>query len=322
MIITIALIQAKHPGDMARAFEKATAMCATAASMGADIALFPEMWSNGYTFFDPSSKVDLERWTNSALRDDDALLLEVGDLAQELNLSIAMTYLRRTDGKPENSVVLYDRFGDAVLRYSKVHLCWYGLESSCGPGTEFQVVDLDTIGGVLRVGAMICFDREIPESARVLGLKGAELVLVPNACTLEEHRFAQFKTRAFENKMALAMTNYPAPRYNGHSIAVDGVFFDARGQSLDPISVTMGETEDIALAKIDIQRLREYRAQAIWDPIFRCPDTYEAIASRQLAPALQGFNAKINGNLRDPQIVKPISVEEHMRKESRHASRF
>lgn len=47
-------------------------------------------------------------------------------------------------------------------------------------------------------------------------LKGAELILTPNACTLEDHRIGQFKARAFENMAGLAMTNYAAPQQNGH----------------------------------------------------------------------------------------------------------
>ena len=52
-------------------------------------------------------------------------------------------------------------------------------------GDEFTVAELDTAKGKLKVGSMICYDREFPESARILMLKGAELVLVPNACPME-----------------------------------------------------------------------------------------------------------------------------------------
>ena len=67
-------------------------------------------------------------------------------------MAIAMTYLRRTSGNPENSLVLYDRHGQTALRYSKVHLCWYGLEGSCVSGDGFSVAELDTAVGGLRVG--------------------------------------------------------------------------------------------------------------------------------------------------------------------------
>jgi predicted amidohydrolase len=50
---------------------------------------------------------------------------------------------------------------------------------------------------------MICFDREFPESARILMLKGAELILTPNSCPLEENRIGQFRTRC-DQKQRLA----------------------------------------------------------------------------------------------------------------------
>ena len=75
---------------------------------------------------------------------------------------------------------------------------------------------------------MICYDREFPESARILMLVGAELILVPNACNLEQNRLGQFKARAFENMVGLAMANYAAPRCNGHSMAVSPIAFDTQ----------------------------------------------------------------------------------------------
>lgn len=55
---------------------------------------------------------------------------------------------------------------------------------------------------------MICYDREFPESARVLMLKGAELILVPNACPIDPARFHQLAARAYENMTGVAMANY------------------------------------------------------------------------------------------------------------------
>ena len=57
---------------------------------------------------------------------------------------------------------------------------------------------------------MICFDRAQPESARILMLKGAELILVPNACPMEINSLAQLRGRACENMLAIATCNYPA----------------------------------------------------------------------------------------------------------------
>ena len=74
---------------------------------------------------------------------------------------------------------------------------------------------------------MICYDREFPESARVLMLRGAELILVPNACPMEINRLSQLRGRAYENMLAVATCNYPAgvPDCNGGSSAFDGVVY-------------------------------------------------------------------------------------------------
>jgi predicted amidohydrolase len=73
---------------------------------------------------------------------------------------------------------------------------------------------------------MICFDREFPESARILMLKGAEVILTPNACEMEDNRICQFKTRAMENMVGVALTNYASPQENDHSCAFDGISFN------------------------------------------------------------------------------------------------
>lgn len=91
-------------------------------------------------------------------------------------------------------------------------------------GSGFFTAALDTACGPVQVGAMICYDREFPESARLLMLQGAELILVPNACPMGVNRLAQLRARAFENMLAVATCNYPAgvPDCNGCSTVFDG----------------------------------------------------------------------------------------------------
>ncbi len=49
---------------------------------------------------------------------------------------------------------------------------------------------------------MICFDKELPESAGILMLKGAEVILAPNACLMEINGLSALRTRASENMLA------------------------------------------------------------------------------------------------------------------------
>ncbi len=199
-------------------------------------------------------------------------------------MAIALTYLERWQPAPRNSVSLIDRHGDVGLTYAKVHTCDFGLmEAALTPGDDFYVCDLDTAKGSVKVGAMICFDREFPESARILMLKGAELILTPNACELEANRLGQFRARAYENMVGLAMTNYAAPQQNGHSIAFDAVTFDANGRPLDTLIIEAGQNEGVFIASFDLARLREYRQRETWGNAFRKPHRYSLLTSHDVA---------------------------------------
>ncbi len=106
------------------------------------------------------------------------------------------------------------------------------------------MTDLETGRGSVKIGAMICYDREFPESARILMLKGAEILLVPNACPMEINRLTQLRTRAYENMLGIATVNYAAgqPDCNGHSSAFDGIAYAEDG-SRDTLVVEAGESE-------------------------------------------------------------------------------
>ncbi len=131
----------------------------------------------------------VERWQAQAIDRDGECVTHFRVLARELNLAIALTYLERWDGAPRNSMSLIDRRGEVAMTYAKVHTCDFDLpEAACTPGDDFYVCDLGTAQGAVKVGAMICYDREFPESARILMLKGAEVILTPNACVLETNR--------------------------------------------------------------------------------------------------------------------------------------
>jgi predicted amidohydrolase len=264
---------------------KGERFCRRASEVEADIALFPEMWSTGMTFFDPEREGSRKRWEALAINRDDPFISQFRDFARQLNIAIAITYLERWPGKPRNSVSLIDRRGAIVLSYSKVHTCEFDIEAALTPGDGFPVCDLDTQRGQVRIGFMICYDREFPESARILMLNGAELILTPNACTLDEHRLSQFKTRAFENMVGVAMTNYAAPQNNGHSLAFDGIAYPAvDGEARDTCIVEADESEDVFVADFDMTGMRAYRLRETWGNAYRRPRLYHSLTETNVEP--------------------------------------
>lgn len=284
--LNIALLQLAPCGaDREANLAKGDAFCRRAAAQGADIALLPEMWSIGYSFFDPEVPGDRERWEGLAVDRDDAFVTHFRDLARELRMAIAVTYLERWPGRPRNTVSVIDRQGEIVLTYAKVHTCEFGVERHCTPGEEFPVATLDTAAGPVQVACMICYDREFPETARILMLNGAEVILVPNACGLEAHRLMQFRTRAYENMVGLAMANYAAPKCNGHSIAVDPVAYpEIDGQPRDTLILEAGEAEGIYPAPFDLDSIRAYREREAWGDAYRRPRLYGRLAETTVTP--------------------------------------
>jgi predicted amidohydrolase len=283
--IRIALLQMTGSGlDQDANRVKGGAFCRRAREARADIALFPEMWNIGYAKCeaDPEAR---RNWQSQAIGPHEAFVTHFRGLAAELNMAIALTYLERWAGPPRNAVSLIDRRGEIVLTYAKVHTCDFDMEAACTPGDDFYVCTLDTEKGAVQIGAMICFDREFPESARVLMLKGAEIILTPNACTLDDGRIGQFRARAFENMVGVAMANYAPPQFNGRSCAFDAVSFDeANGPAKDTLIVQAGEDEGVYLAEFDMDKIRAYRARESWGNAFRKPRAYDLLTSPEVRP--------------------------------------
>lgn len=285
-LLKVALLQMKGCGlEREASLAKGEEFCRRARASGAGLALFPEMWSAGMTFFDASREGERERWREQALSRDDSYIVHFRNLARELNMAIALTYLEKWTGRPRNSVSLIDRGGEIVLTYAKVHTCEFDIERELTPGEEFPVVALDTEAGEVKVGCMICYDREFPESARILMLGGAEIILTPNACTLDAHRLLQFRTRAFENMVGLAMTNYAAPQNNGHSIAFDPIAYTVEdGPARDTLIIEAGEQEGVLLAAFDMDAIRDYRRREAWGNSYRRPRLYGALNAEDVEP--------------------------------------
>lgn len=279
MKLKIAFIQLVPGGSTEDNLEKGINACREAKAGSADIALFPEMWSSGYVF--PHNREWLEQ---NAVSLDSQYVTRFSEIAAELDMAVAITLLERHEPKPRNTVCLFDRHGKLVYRYAKVHICDFGEDDDEGvldAGDDFFVGELDTKEGTISVGSMICYDREFPEAARILMLKGAELILVPNACPMEINRLSQLRGRAYENRVAIATCNYPAFHRgcNGHSTLFDGVIYDTEtGAPRDMLVCKMGEDAGVFFAELDVDMLREYRNREADNLKNRRPELYGLIA--------------------------------------------
>jgi predicted amidohydrolase len=279
MNFKVALLQvAAYGNDQDRNLTEGLRHCRHARMLGADLVVFPELWNIG------SSRDVREQplWTASAIDKKSSFLRSFASLACDLNMNVAVTYLELAHPKPRNSVSILNSEGNVALHYSKTCICDFGPDGeggagcdvNCSPGESFDVCTLSGAEGEVKVGAMICADREFPEPATQLMLNGAELVVVPNACDWDEVRSAGLLTRAFENLVGVAMANYPRPQNNGNSRAYSCVAWQGR-TAKSPLIAVAGEDEQVLIAKFDLDEIREFRKSESWRLNYR----------RRLAPA-------------------------------------
>ena len=260
--LRIALVQLPAGSNSAAAV-------AGAAALGADVVLFPEMWHTGYSMEDLALAEPI----------DGPFVTSMRAIAKEHGVAVVATLLEKVDAGVRNTAVLIDRTGDICLVYAKVHTCAFDVEQVLEPGDEFPVAELVTETGPVNVGIMICYDREFPESARELMLGGAEVILTPNACDLPIERIGQFRSRAYENMVAVAMANYAGPPFDGGSIAFDGMVCEPDGTFLDQTVIECGSEPGIYIAEIDLDELRAYREREMWGDKWRRPETYRRISA-------------------------------------------
>ena len=157
MNLKISLLQILPTATVAGNLSKGVLCCRMAKALGADVALFPEMWSIGYRIYDRPPEV----WIREAIPENDRFITTFGELAGELEMAIGITFLEKGSDKPLNSIIVFDHLGKEVIHYSKVHTCGFDLEKVLA--SAFQSVTTRTAGfaSVSQSG--------LTESSRLLG---------------------------------------------------------------------------------------------------------------------------------------------------------
>ena len=240
---------------------------AEAKQNGADILLLPECFITGY---------DLTIDNDSAITED--ALTPLCKKSGELGIGLVATALSKGKNDPQNSAFLIGKDGKILMKYAKVHTCDFADEKVLEPGAEFKVCDFEGV----KTGIMICYDREYPESARVLMLKGAEIILVPNDCCSMSPRVQTLSTRAYENMCGIAMAN-PNGKNAGSSCAFSPVCWDRNGECIDnTLLLADAETAGIFYADFDMDAIRAYREREMMGNTFRKVKAYAELLNEEI----------------------------------------
>ena len=233
----------------------------------ADVLLLPECFMTGY---------DLTIDNDAAISEGD--LAALCDKAKELGIGLVATALTKGNVKPQNAAFVIGKNGEILMKYSKVHTCDFADERVLESGTEFKVCDFDGV----KIGIMICYDREYPESARILMLKGTEIILVPNDCFSMRPRLQALSTRAYENMCGVAMAN-PNGKNAGNSCAYSPICWDDNDECADnTLLLADAETEGLFYAAFDMDAIRKYREREMMGNTFRKVKAYSDLLSDEI----------------------------------------
>ncbi|MDE6141891.1 MAG: carbon-nitrogen hydrolase family protein [Bacilli bacterium] len=284
----IALLQLNAVDNQKEALIKGIEYCEKAKKLNADMAVFPEMWNTGYEMLfegdlKDQNKIDDEKiklWANKAIDNNDDFIMQFRNTAKKLQIAIVLTYLEKTKAQPKNTAIIIDKDGNIILKYSKVHTVDSKMEAYMQPGDRFQTCELDYGRGKVKLGTMICFDRDFPESARILMLQGSEIIIVPNACYMSQIRLEQLKVRAYENMVGIVCVNYA--NHGGKSSAYSPIVRDQNKHELNSEMIIMNKEEGISVVEYDMKVVRDYRKRETFGDAYRKPYAYSQLIDNNI----------------------------------------
>lgn len=254
-------------GDLQKNADRAVEMVREAAAKGAKIVCFPEMFNTGYNF-----QLIGDGFHNCGETIDGHTITRLQKVAKECACYVIapITLEKKVKGVFYNAAVVIDDEGVVLGDYSKHHL-WAAERYYFHAGEDIPV--FDTKYG--KIGVMICYDAGFPETARVLTLKGAELIFMPSAWRIQDWDMwnLNIPQRALENTLYVAGVN----RF-GHE---DDLYMFGNSKVADwrgrIIAESKEEKEEIVYAEIDLDQLTKARLDIHYLKDRR-PDSYKLLS--------------------------------------------
>jgi predicted amidohydrolase len=215
-------------------------------SAEADIIVLPELAFTGYFFQDRSELASLAQDPAES-----PIVSSLIALCRDRDFFLVTGFAERSDDKIFNSALVIG--GEGVLHtYRKLHLFDTEKEYFDPGNTALDTIELRGV----RIGIMVCFDWAFPEVARVLALKGADLLCHPSNLVLT-HCQQTMISRCIENSVFAVTAN----RYGSDIRPGGSLTFTGQSQLVTPegevIYRARPEGEDLFIAEIDVSKARD-----------------------------------------------------------------
>ncbi|MDL2221621.1 carbon-nitrogen hydrolase [Parabacteroides sp. OttesenSCG-928-N08] len=288
----IGIIQQKNSDDRAANIAKLTQHIRQCAEQGAELIVMQEL-HNGLYFCQTENPdlFDLAETIPGPSTD------YFGELAKELHVVLVLSlFEKRAAGLYHNTAVVIERDGTIAGKYRKMHIpddpAYYEKFYFTPGDLGFRPID----SSVGRLGVLVCWDQWYPEAARLMAMRGAELLIYPTAIGWESSDTPEEKSRQLDAWMTVQ---------RGHAVAngLPVVAVNRVGHEADPSQQTNGiafwgnsfvagpqgellahlshQEEEVAVVEIKKERTEQVRR---WWPFFRDRriDAFDELTARYL----------------------------------------
>ncbi len=238
-------------------------------AQGVILTVFPEAAVSGYCF-DSLGEARPYASTIPGPATD-----RLADICKEFHTYLVAGMLESDGEKIFNAAVLMGPEG-LIGSYRKIHLPYLGIDRFATPGDRpFQVYN----AGPIRVGMHICYDGSFPESARVMAVQGADLIVLPTNWPPKSECAAEHlaNIRAHENNLYYMCVNRVGEE-RGFRFIGGSKICDPSGQT---IASAVGTDESVFVATIDLEKARRKR-------LIRVPGKHEINRIADRRPEMYG----------------------------------
>lgn len=259
MELTCAVIQVSSQDVVAENLIRAADLVAAAAKAGAELVVLPENF--GFMATDGDKRANAEAFPGPG---PTARFLADSAKAHGVFLIGGGSPEKSEDpARPYNTSVLYSPEGEMVAKYRKVHLFdvdvpngkSYRESEATSAGSDPVITEVKGI----KVGLSVCYDVRFPELYRLLAARGARILTVPAAFTLQtgkDHWHVLVRARAIENQCFVLAAAQCGTHPQGRATYGKSMIVDPWGDVL----AQAGEGTGFALARLDFAYQDRVRA--------------------------------------------------------------
>ena len=286
----IGLIQQHNTSDTSENIKRLTESIRKCSKMGACLVVLQELHNGLY--FCQTEDTNIFDMAETIPGPSTELF---GALAKECEIVIvASLFEKRAPGLYHNTAVAFEKDGSIAGRYRKMHIpddpAYYEKFYFTPGDTGFEPINTS----VGKLGVLVCWDQWFPEAARIMTLKGADLLIYPTAIGWESSDNVSEKQRqqdawqtiqrghAVANGLHVVTVNRvghePDPSGQTKGIQFWGHSFVCGPQG-EILSQSPDDKEDVTIVDVDMKRSEQVRR---WWPFLRDRriDAFEELSKR------------------------------------------